>query len=129
MAKHTIALLILLFAVSIIYSQEKECKDYKTGKFLLESEKYGTKYTIERSDSIQFETDLTTGESTTLSVTWINECTYELRLAKKRRFFKRFFKEDILTIEILEVFDNGYRYSAKMNNSHYIQYDRVSIME
>ena len=39
MAKHTIALLILLFAVSIIYSQEKECKDYKTGKFTGMSEK------------------------------------------------------------------------------------------
>ena len=51
--------LLLLTVLTSCYNQERNCKDFKTGKFTSETEIEGKKYTrvlFERNDSIQIET-------------------------------------------------------------------------
>ena len=58
------------------YQQERNCKDFKTGKFTSETEIEGKKITstFERNDSIQIESYK--GKIDTFKVRWTNDCEY-----------------------------------------------------
>lgn len=55
---------------------ERNCTDFKTGKFKAEFEVKGQKHTtlLERNDSIQIETYQ--GKTDTASVRWVSDCEY-----------------------------------------------------
>lgn len=55
-----------------------DCSQVKNGEFYLSSSLADTRYRIVRTDSIQQETDLSTGYVFTLRVEWINDCEYDL---------------------------------------------------
>lgn len=60
------------------YNQERNCKDFKTGKFRFDFEVNGIKKTtiFERNESIEIETfDRKTDTS---SIRWVNDCEYVL---------------------------------------------------
>lgn len=58
------------------YQQERNCTNFKTGKFTSKTEIEGKKYTstFERNDSIQIENY--EGKIDTFKVRWINDCEY-----------------------------------------------------
>lgn len=77
-----IKLLLSLFCIILLsscYNQERNCKDFKTGKFKFEHEINGEKQTtyFERNDSIEIETF--EGKTDTSSIRWINDCEYVLK--------------------------------------------------
>ena len=80
------------------YQQERNCKDFKTGKFTSETEIEGKKYTstFERNDSIQIETY--EGKIDTFKVRWTNDCEYVIQnIHPKNRAEKKPVQMKILT--------------------------------
>ena len=76
---HNMKSIFILFSALLLvscYNQERNCKDFKTGKFTSETEIEGKKYTstFERNDSIQIETY--EGKIDTFKVRWTNDCEY-----------------------------------------------------
>lgn len=61
------------------YNQERNCKDFKTGKFKFEHEIDGLKKTtlFERTENLEIETF--EGKTDTASIRWINDCEYVLQ--------------------------------------------------
>ena len=90
-------LLIATLLVSC-YQQERNCTDFKTGKFTSETEIEGKKYTstFERNDSIQIETY--EGKIDTFKVRWTNDCEYVMQnINPKNREEKKAVQMKILT--------------------------------
>lgn len=71
-------LLLLLLTLSLIscYEQDRDCTDFKTGKFTSETTVKGKKLVseFERNDSIQIE--VFEGKIDTFKVRWVNDCEY-----------------------------------------------------
>lgn len=74
--QYFICSLLLLTLLTSCYNQERNCTDFKTGKFTSETEIEGKKYTstFERNDSIQIESY--EGKIDTFKVRWTNDCEY-----------------------------------------------------
>ncbi len=90
--------LLLLILLTSCYNQERNCKDFKTGKFTSETEIEGKKYTstFERNDSIQIETY--EGKIDTFKVRWTNDCEYIIQnMHPKNREEKKPIQMKILT--------------------------------
>jgi hypothetical protein len=70
--------MIALFATGC-YEVERNCADFKTGKFSFEQEIDGKKHTtvFERTGNIQIETY--EGKTDTASVRWVNDCEFILQ--------------------------------------------------
>ncbi|MFM7896502.1 MAG: DNA topoisomerase IV [Flavobacterium sp.] len=101
-------ILILFSALLLVscYNQERNCTDFKTGKFISETEIEGKKYTstFERNDSIQIETY--EGKIDTFKVRWTNECEYVIQnINPKNREEKKAVQMKILTTK-----DNTYTF-------------------
>ncbi|RZJ74078.1 MAG: DNA topoisomerase IV [Flavobacterium sp.] len=77
--KKYIVLLFLCVTLASCYEQERNCTDFKTGKFRFEHEIDGKKSVteFERQDDIEIETF--NGKTDTSSVRWINDCEYILQ--------------------------------------------------
>src|SRR6476620_5346540 len=71
--------LLLLFILSSCYNAERNCNDFKTGKFEFTQNVDGKKMTsvFERNDSLQIETF--NSKTDTASVRWVNDCEYILQ--------------------------------------------------
>ena len=71
-------LLFSTFILSSCYNQERNCTDFKTGKFKFEHEINGEKKVtyFERTEEIEIETF--EGKTDTASIRWINDCEYVL---------------------------------------------------
>ena len=79
---HNMKSIFILFSALLLvscYNQERNCTDFKTGKFISETEIEGKKYTstFERNDSIQIETY--EGKIDTFKVRWTNDCEYVIQ--------------------------------------------------
>lgn len=74
--QYFICSLLLLTLLTSCYNQERNCKDFKTGKFISETDIEGEKFTstFERNDSIQIESY--EGKIDTFKVRWTNDCEY-----------------------------------------------------
>ena len=95
--KKTIILPALLLLLSC-YDAERNCKDFKTGKFKFEYKVDGIKKTtlFERNDSIEIETF--EGKTDTASIRWVNDCEYVLlKLHPKNMVEKKAIGMKILT--------------------------------
>ena len=102
------SIFILFSALLLVscYNQERNCKDFKTGKFTSETEIEGKKYTstFERNDSIQIETY--EGKIDTFKVRWTNDCEYIMQNTHpKNREEKKAVQMKILTTK-----DNTYTF-------------------
>ncbi|HLO72561.1 MAG TPA: hypothetical protein VK164_01365 [Flavobacterium sp.] len=94
----SIAALLSVLLLTSCYNQERNCKDFKTGKFTSETEIEGKKYTstFERNDSIQIETY--EGKIDTFKVRWTNDCEYIIQnIHPKNREEKKPVQMKILT--------------------------------
>ncbi|GGB65435.1 hypothetical protein GCM10007424_01720 [Flavobacterium suaedae] len=104
-----IKLLLSLFCVILLsscYNQERNCKDFKTGKFKFEHEINGKKQTtyFERNDSIEVETF--EGKTDTSSIRWINDCEYILKKINP----KNMQEQKAVHMKILTTNDNTYTF-------------------
>jgi hypothetical protein len=99
-------LLALSFLFTSCYNQERNCTDFKTGKFtseiLLDGETISS--TFERNDSIQIETF--EGIIDTFSVRWINDCEYVIKNTKPKNMLEK----KVVSIKILSTKDNSYSF-------------------
>ena len=89
---------LLFLLLTSCYQQERNCTDFKTGKFTSETEIEGKKYTstFERNDSIQIETY--EGKIDTFKVRWTNDCEYVIQnIHPKNRAEKKPVQMKILT--------------------------------
>ena len=106
---HNMKSIFILFSALLLvscYNQERNCKDFKTGKFTSETEIEGKKYTstFERNDSIQIETY--EGKIDTFKVRWTNDCEYIMQNTHpKNREEKKAVQMKILTTK-----DNTYTF-------------------
>ena len=104
--QYSIYSLLLLTLLTSCYNQERNCKDFKTGKFSSETEIEGKKYTstFERNDSIQIETY--DRKIDTFKVRWTNDCEYVIQnINPKNREEKKAVQMKILTTK-----DNTYTF-------------------
>ena len=104
--QYSICSLLLLTLLNSCYNQERNCKDFKTGKFTSETEIEGKKYTstFERNDSIQIESY--EGKIDTFKVRWTNDCEYIIQNTNpKNREEKKAVQMKILTTK-----DNTYTF-------------------
>ena len=95
--KYVISFLSLILFISC-YHQERNCTDFKTGKFEFTQKINGVikTSTFERTENLQIETF--EGKIDSASVRWINNCEYILQKIKpKNREEKKAISMKILT--------------------------------
>ena len=100
----------LLILVASCYNVERNCKDFKTGKFKFEYEVDGVKKTtyFERNDSIEIENY--DGKIDTATVRWVNDCEYVL----KKLHPKNMAEEKSIDMKILTTSGNTYTFEFGM---------------
>ena len=110
--KKTIILPALLLLLSC-YDAERNCKDFKTGKFKFEYKVDGIKKTtlFERNDSIEIETF--DGKTDTASIRWVNDCEYVLLKLHP----KNMAEEKAIGMKILTTTKNSYTFEFGMVGS------------
>lgn len=88
------------------YDAERNCKDFKTGKFKFEYEVNGLKKTtvFERKDSIEIETF--EGKTDTSSIRWVSDCEYILQKIHP----KNMAEEKAINMKILTTSKNSYTF-------------------
>jgi hypothetical protein len=91
-------IILLSFLYISCYNQERNCKDFKVGKFEFTQTINGVKQTtvFERTDKLQIETF--EGKTDTATVRWINDCEFVLqKLHPKNRAEKKAIVMKIVT--------------------------------
>jgi hypothetical protein len=103
--KRIIFLLPLLSLLSC-YDAERNCKDFKTGKFKFEFEIDGVKKTtlFERNDSIEIENF--EGKIDTATIRWVNDCEYVL----EKKHPKNRVEENAIGMRILTTTKDSYTF-------------------
>ena len=101
-----ILFLLLPFSVLSCYNAERNCKDFKTGKFKFEFEVDGVKKTtvFERKDSIEIETF--EGKTDTSSIRWVSDCEYVLQKIHPTNMEEK----KAITMKILTTSKNSYTF-------------------
>jgi len=79
MKKNILTLSLLALTLVSCYNQERNCKDYKTGKFEFVQEIDGQqkKSVFERTENLQIETF--NGKTDSASVRWVSDCEFVLQ--------------------------------------------------
>lgn len=88
------------------YNVERNCNDFKTGKFSFEYEIDGKKKTttFERTEAIEIETF--EGKTDTASIRWINDCEYILEKIHP----KNMQEQKAVHMKILSTAENSYTF-------------------
>jgi hypothetical protein len=113
-------LIMTLFIFSCQKDISKDCKQIRDGHFMWKYKKMAVSVT--RKDSIQIERQIGTKNYNKLSVHWIDDCHYELKILtsnfKAPDSIKKIRKNDVLIVEILEVVNDYYIYecTSKISN-------------
>lgn len=102
---------IIIWAIMPL-STDIKCTEHKTGTFSLKDENLGSDHLIERTDSIQTETDLKTGAKSKYKVTWVNDCEYELNIIDGGPELMDFYRDKTLTIQITNTTRHGYTFQG-----------------
>lgn len=95
-----LALLIAALSATGCYEAERNCADFKTGKFSFEQEIDGKKHItlFERTGDLQIETY--EGKTDTASVRWVNDCEFILqKIRPKNMQEKKAYHMKILTTD------------------------------
>jgi hypothetical protein len=100
------ATLLLLLTLGSCYNVERDCKDFKTGKFRFEYEIDGKKKTtvFERTGNIEIETF--EGKTDTASIRWINDCEYILEKIRPKNMQEK----KAVHMKILSTSGNSYNF-------------------
>ena len=76
-------IIIIIISVMLLFScssneNKSFCKIYKNGRFIYLMEKSLDTILIERNDTVQIETNLTTKNKIVEKIKWISDCEYEV---------------------------------------------------
>lgn len=104
--KNIIFLFLSGLLLTSCYQQERNCKDFKTGKFKFEYEIDGQKKTtvFERTENYEIETF--EGRTDTASVRWVNDCEYILQKIHPRNMQE----QKAVQMKILTTKENSYTF-------------------
>ena len=104
--KKIILLPLIAILLASCYNQERNCKDFKTGKFSFEYEIDGKKKVteFERTENLEIETF--EGKTDTSSVRWVNDCEYILQKLHP----KNMQEQKAIQMRILTTKDNSYTF-------------------
>lgn len=91
-----INLFIVLTAISCNSRQNVHCEQFKTGRFVIQSELDNSITIIERNDSLQVERNQITGAISKARIKWISDCEYELYFLSSSDSFPEYFKTHLL---------------------------------
>ncbi|WP_281226205.1 DNA topoisomerase IV [Flavobacterium aquiphilum] len=105
-----IVLLAPLLLLMSCYNAERNCANFKTGKFKFDYEINGVKKTtvFERNDSIEIETF--EGKTDTSTIRWVNDCEYVLQ----KKHPKNKAEEKAIDMKILTTTKNSYTFEFGM---------------
>ena len=83
-------------------------------------------YEINRNDKFQSEVNLSTGDTTTLNIDWVEDCKYRLRFVKTTEKISsvelEFKKAMLLECEVLKTHDDYYVFrTSTTGNSAFLQ--------
>lgn len=112
----------LIFALVGFLSYSQNCKDVKTGTFVIENESYGGSLLI-RKESSQEEIVEKLGIHTKYDLIWSDDCNYALfnrTIIKGNNKFPEVKKTDTLFVQITEITTDGYRFRASSNFSDFV---------
>ena len=103
MSKKILILPLLLLLISC-FNAERNCKDFKTGKFKFEYQVDGVKKTtvFERKDNIEIETF--EGKTDTSSIRWVSDCEYIIQKIHPKNMAEK----KAITMKILTTSKNSY---------------------
>ena len=110
--KKLIFLPVLLLLASC-YNQERNCSEFKTGKFKFEHEIDGVKKVtlFERTEELEIETF--EGKTDTASIRWINDCEYVLQ----KMHPKNMQEKKAVHMKILTTNENSYTFEFSIVGS------------
>ncbi|SCY79617.1 DNA topoisomerase IV [Flavobacterium caeni] len=99
-------LFISLIALASCYNVERNCTDFKNGKFLSEIEIDGVKHqtVTVRTDTMVIETYK--GQTDTSSIRWVNDCEYVLRKHNPKTMAEK----RAVSVKILTTSDKTYTF-------------------
>jgi len=87
--------------------QSNNCSKIKNGRFFYFAKTDNRKIIVDRTDSVQIETDPKTGESFESKIKWISECNYQLFMNLKPKITSdspdKQITQAIINIEIISV--------------------------
>jgi hypothetical protein len=106
-------LLLALFALSCS-NHERNCKDFKTGRFEFSQDINGKKHTstFVRTEKLQIETY--NGKTDTASVRWVNDCEFILQKLHP----KNMTEEKAISMKILFTEKNSYTFEYSFVGSN-----------
>lgn len=107
---------------------ELDCSKLKTGKFRIEDENSGTTL-ITRTDKFQIEENEKLGYKWKLSVTWIDDCTYQLKPVEDLLDPNAKLPTMVLTCEISEVKSNYYQQVSSSDSDSFTMSTKVEILK
>jgi len=124
------SILIFIALISFTSFSQVDCAKFKIGKFI-NIDKDKPKTTIERNDSIQTER---MGEiEVKLEITWINECTYKLKLVSGNIAFWKSRPKNApnreLTVTITKTTNSSYFQETKIEGNDYVYKSEIIIVE
>ena len=126
---------LLLISITLACKQganKQDCAKFKTGRFFYESKTTADKFIIERGDSLQKEINEVTGKISTMKISWLSDCEYELTQfydeTPGSNLIEQHPKGRILTTTILEASDSFYVFSAEAKGSDKILKDTIRVM-
>ncbi len=100
------AIIFVLLIATSCYRNERNCADFKTGKFKFEHEVDGKKTVtyFERTDSMEIETF--NGKVDTATVRWVSDCEYVLTKKNPQTMEER----RAISMKILTTSKNSYTF-------------------
>lgn len=111
--KNCFGLVLLLLVACSCYRPERNCTDFKNGKFSFTAEIDGEEHTTTfvRNDSV--ELDYFQGKVDTSSIRWLNDCEYIV----KKLHPKNMAEEKSIHMKILSTSKNSYTFEYKVVGS------------
>lgn len=106
MKKNSLTVVLFALTLASCYNQERNCTDYKTGKFEFVQEIDGQekKSVFERTENLQIETF--DGKTDTASVRWVNDCEFVLQKLHPKNMQEK----KAIGMKILTTSDKGYTF-------------------
>ncbi|TYA74369.1 hypothetical protein [Seonamhaeicola marinus] len=115
-------IILFLFALICFKSYSQNCKEVRTGKFIIENKDYGGSIII-RTENSQEEIVEQLNIHSKFDVTWIDDCNYALsnkvKIKGSEYAFLKGKKTDTIFIQIMKTTANSYTFKATSNFSEF----------
>lgn len=126
----TLFIILFLFVTAqISFGQTKDCNPLHTGTFKLVSKTSGTTI-IKRTEKLQVEENADMGVKMIFDITWVDECTYELRAKEVVKGDPVFMgkKGDFMTVRIKEIKAKSYIAVTTANFADFVLESEIEIL-